>query len=120
MISLILFGCKKKPFDYRNKFIGDWNFKVNTSSFNTTTNYFHSDSLYYIGEIKYGDHKDELFIQYTSTNSLTLKIDKDDKLSDFPTQHSNGEFENKNKLKIYLKSGGLGGGSSQLINGIKL
>lgn len=33
--SLFIIGCKKQPFDYRNKYVGEWEFKVHRSELNT-------------------------------------------------------------------------------------
>ena len=117
---IVLLGCEKELFDYRNKFIGDWEFKVERSEINTNSiGYSYHDSLSYSGRIKYGDADDDLFIQYSDENSITLKIDKENQLSDFPTHYCSGEFEGNNKLHLYLRWGGLGGGITHIVDGEK-
>lgn len=118
--SLFIIGCKKQPFDHRNKYVGEWEFKVHRSELNTDSiGYYEHDSLVYTGEVTYGSNENELLIQYTQGNSITLTISKEGILSGFPTHYCNGEFRDKDKLHLYLKWGGLGGGITHVIDGEK-
>lgn len=126
-LLLILFGllviasCKKKPFDHRNKFLGDWEFKVERTEFNTdSTGYYYHDSLTYKGQIKYGSGEDDLLIEYLIDNSITLKIDNENILSEFPTHYCSGEFKENDILYLFLRWGGLGGGITHIVNGKKI
>lgn len=117
---LIFISCKKKPFNYRNKFLGDWEFKVERSEFNTDSiGYHYNDTLIYTGKIKYGSNDDELLIEYSNENSITIKIDKEDNLSGLPNAYCNGEFIGKDKIHLFLRWGGLGGGITHIVDGEK-
>jgi len=116
----IIFSCNKKPFDYRNKYIGEWNFKVERTEVNTDSiGYYYHDTISYFGKIKYGEQEDELLFEYTADNSITLKIDKEDELSKFPTHYCGGTFYGSEKVHLYLRWGGLGGGVTHVIDGEK-
>jgi len=117
---VIINGCKKKPFNYRNKYVGDWEFTVEITEVNTDSlGYYYHDTISYVGEIYYGNEDDELLITYTDKNSITLKIDREEILSGFPTKYSSGAFDGNEKIKLYLRWGGLGGGITHSISGVK-
>lgn len=117
---IFIIGCKKEPFDYRNKFLGDWEFKVERTELNTDSiGYYYHDYFTYVGQIKYGSNDDELLIEYSDDNSIMLKIDKEDVLSNFPTHYCSGEFDGKDRIHLYLKWGGLGGGVTHIVDGEK-
>ena len=117
---IIIAGCEKKPFDYRNKYIGDWEFNVERTEFNIdSVGHYKHDSLTYLGEITYGGSGDEIIINYTYNNSIALTIDKEGVLSDFPTHYCSGKFDGDDKIHIFLRWGGLGGGISHRIDGEK-
>lgn len=120
LFIIIIISCEKKLFDYRNRFIGDWEFKVERSEINTDSiGYYYHDSLTYSGQIKYGSNDDDLLIEYTGENSITLKVDKENVLSNFPTHYCSGEFEGKEKIHLALRWGGLGGGVTHIVEGEK-
>lgn len=120
LAMIIIVSCKKKPFDYRNKFIDDWEFKVERTEFNTdSVGYYHHDSITYSGQIKYGANDDELLIEYSNNSSIVLKIDKENILSNFPTHYCSGSFNGTDKIHLYLRWGGLGGGVTHVVDGLK-
>jgi hypothetical protein len=120
LLFIIIISCNKKPFDYRNKYIGDWEFNIDITEFNTSSvGYYYHDSLTYMGQIKYGNEDDNLLIEYSSNNSITLKIDKENILTGFPTAYCGGEFDGNNKLHLYLRWGGLGGRITHVVDGEK-
>ncbi len=117
---IIIISCTKKPFDHRNKFIGNWKFKVERTELNTDSiGYYYHDSLTFIGKIKYGNSDNDLLIEYSSDNSIILKIDNENKLYDFPTHYCSGEFDGNDRLHLYLRWGGLGGGVTHIVDGEK-
>lgn len=120
LIFLVGVGCKKDEIDYRDAYIGVWNFKVGRTDVNTDSigSYYH-DSLSFEGEIVYGELNNEISIKYTSNNSITLTIGENGELSNFPTHYCSGKFLATDILNLYLKWGGLGGGTTHQIEGLK-
>lgn len=115
----MLCGCEKKPFDCRNKYIGKWKFHVVIDEFNITPGTTFHDEVDYNGKISYGDVDDEILIRYTENHSVTLKVNEDEELTGFPTHYCSGEMTGKKDIRIYLRYGGLGGGISHNIRGVK-
>lgn len=97
---LILFSCKKNPFDYRSKYEGEWDFNVvNSTKIVTIDSVVEYKEYQYQGTIKAskGDH--DLVITYSSWEEpLLLAVNKD------------GELENglgtisKSKAHIYISN----------------
>lgn len=82
--------------------MGDWEFKVERTKFNTDSiGYYEHDSLSCLGEIIYGNS------------------DKEGLLSNFPTHYCSGKFDGNEKLHLYLRWEGLGGGVTHLVYGEK-
>lgn len=116
---ITLSSCNKTLFDYRYKYIGKWSFSVTEDTFNGATGE-HSHSTYiYPGEIKFGNNNDEIEIYFAPGNMVTLKISKDGILSNFPTHYCSGEFNDPDRIKLYIRYGGLGGGESYDVQGKK-
>jgi hypothetical protein len=112
--------CEKEDKDFRDKYIGEWKFNVEITEFNTDSiGYYYHDSLTYAGTITYGDSDNDIEIKYTNDNSITLSLNENGELSNFPTQYCNGNFEGDNKIYLYLRWGGLGGGITHEIDGVK-
>lgn len=101
--------------------MGDWKFKVEKSEYNNidTTRYFHTDTLIYLGKIKYGSSEDAIIVEYSEVNSITLKVDKEGVLSNFPSNSSSGEFTGTDKIHMFLRWGGHGTGSTHIVDGEK-
>lgn len=120
-IIVLLFNyCEKERFDFRNKYVGTWNFEVETSNFNVPDiGDFSSDDYEYTGEIRYGETDNKINIIYGENYSIELAINKDGELSDFPTHYCSGNFIGNDSIHLYIRTGGLGGGSSHLIEGKK-
>lgn len=117
---LLLSGCKKKIFDYRNKYLGTWNFEVEITERNTLfTGYSYHQIVNYKGKIEYGNSNDELKITYLPQNTIFLKIDSNGNFIDLPPK-TFAEFYDKKNLYFTTYSGGLGGGISYKVNGKKL
>ncbi len=117
---IVVYSCKKENTDHRDAYLGSWNFNVNRTEFNTDSiGYYYHDNIYYEGEIIYGELDNEILIKYTNENSITLTIGDDGKLSDFPTHYCSEEFLTLDSLRLYLRWGGLGGGTTHQIEGLK-
>jgi len=124
VISLLLlaaYACKKHPFDYRNKFLGDYLMQVRLSSFNMAIPGSNWDSVYmYVGELRYGDSNDEVLIVYGNLLSVQLKVTKTGDFSNLPTHYGGGSIINNDSISLYMRWGGLGGGISHAVNGRRI
>jgi len=109
--AIVLFSaCEKKAFDYRNKYIGEWNFEVERRSYHMdTTGDHYWDTINYQGRIDYGAGGNELLVQYLADDNITISIDKDGNVAS-PCYHCNASFPDKKTLDMYLRWGGLGEG----------
>ena len=120
LAGLIFFSCCKKE-DFRDNYIGNWDFVVDASKLNIdSVGQYERDTIYYTGRIEKGCADDELNIQYTKDNSIILKIDESGTLSGFPSQYSSGKFEGESNIHLYLRWGGLGGNITHIIDGSKM
>lgn len=121
-ILTVSLSCNKKPFDYRNQFTGEWKFESYYTSFMMGEDGFVIyDTIIYHGRIEYGKEKEDVIIYFTPDQSVQLKIEEDGDFYKFPTPYSSGNisglhFEN---LDLFLRYGGLGGGSSYSVKGEK-
>ncbi len=114
-------SCHRETADYRSKYTGNWNFIVEISEVNTDSiGYFAFDTICFEGVIGLGDDPDGIFIQYTEDNTVVLTVNEDGKLSGFSSHYSTGEFISNNKVHLYLRKGGLGGGIIHVVNGDKV
>jgi hypothetical protein len=120
LLLITLLSCEKQSLDYREAIMGKWVFSIERTEFNTDSiGYYFHDSLGYNGQINLGSRKDEIIISYTTENSITLLIDPDYGLSGFPTRYCSGSFEGMDRLNLYLRWGGLGGGITHVVEGMK-
>jgi|GEM_PF-722982 len=121
LFSMLLKSCgEKEPADYRDKFLGQWDFEVAIYSFTAgdppETN---SETREYAGSISYGEALDEIIIQYLPNSSVTLVVTKDGQLDNFPTFYCHGGFSGTDSLQLYLRWGGLNTWFSHAIEGLK-
>jgi len=118
---LIFFSCgDKEPIDYRDKFLGQWDFEVEIYSFTAgnppeTT----SDTRHHTGLISYGTTDNEILIQYLPNSNVTLVVTDTGQLENFPTFYCHGSFEGTEILHMYLRWGGLNTYFSHTIEGRK-
>jgi len=118
--SMLFFSsCKKSLFDYRHKYTGRWEFTTYYSSYNWYDTSYNGQTIVYPGEIEYGEKDDELLIKYSDMHSVVISISHDGEISGLPTKYCNGEFDGYDKLDLFLRYGGLGGGSSHDITAVK-
>jgi hypothetical protein len=119
IFGLFITSCEKKLFNYRNKYLGDWEFKVNVYEHNIDSlgSQF-NDSFIYQGQIKYGVNDDELLIEYSNDDVITLKINTEGEVT---TNLGFGTctFDNNEDVEIHLKWGGMGAFIIHDINGVK-
>lgn len=103
---LLTQGCKKNPFDYRTKYVGDYNFVTSyiSSTGGTTT----SGTLYSSGKVEYADKGlVKITIDNNSpTNYNICDVDRDGNLSNSCLK---GKFESRKKLDGSFDSNNCGG-----------
>lgn len=126
-IFLLLFsiflnsGCKKNPFDYRTKYLGDYEFVDSWSSWSMVGPSNSSGVNYSTGKVEYGNDK-TIRITLNSNNPTyfhEFDIDRDGNLSLQSGGGSIGKFQSRKKVSFSLTSGGLGGGGTDNITGTK-
>lgn len=117
---MIFSSCEKKLFDYRNDYIGRWEFTSTLKEHNTDSiGYSFHVVIIYTGEIKYGEGDNDLRIQYTPDHNITVGVDKGGTLTQLPNHHCKGEFIGRDNLDLFLRWGGLGAYGTHTIKGIK-
>ncbi len=74
-LFVFLIGCKKKLFDYRNKYIGSYEFILHRHTW--TMGIGEADTtFYYSGEVSYGD-KGKITIDWFDHDKLQFEVNKD-------------------------------------------
>jgi hypothetical protein len=120
MICLMIFGCKKNPFDYRSKFIGNYNFVVHEIVWEGGTMLL--DSTYsFFGNVTLGSISSTVMINFKDNFSIEPKVFEDGSLEgpESHTLHLSGEFESTKEVKFKYSNGGLGGGGNYDVTGNK-
>lgn len=97
LATIILSGCKKKPFDYRNKYLGNYHI-INHSQINAPPPYFNDTSYSTEGKVEYGSDKNKILITFDSENSSEFIIYEDGTLE---SSGCSGGFESVNKFKYH-------------------
>jgi hypothetical protein len=115
-------SCEKSVFDYRHKYVGDWNFKVIGYYWSISpypTGWTFQDTSYYSGEISYGEGNNELVITYKSGENVVVSIDKEGVIDE--SYEISGQFEDKEHINLTIRSpqSMLGGGYTKTITGWK-
>ena len=124
-LIFISVGCKKQPFDYRNKYIGKFNFVYSYRSW-TMQGTYASDTIYYSGKIYYDiSSEDKIKLDYDQNATLELDINKNGELS-LPCGVTIGKFDNNDQVTLNYGSnscsgggGGLGGGTNCSLTGTR-
>ena len=100
-------SCEKLPFDFRNKYLGNWEFDLSdrhevysvTQGFHDTTT-----SITYHGELTYGSKHSAILFK-ASGYSKEFSIEKDGKIipeNDYGTNYSeSGGFEGRSIFKYH-------------------
>jgi hypothetical protein len=103
ILLLYLSGCEKLTDNYRKKYVGIWDFKYYYSEEKVTIGTTISDSVFYTGKISPGGDKDEIVIQYTAQNNITLHVDKNGLITDYCFQPSycHGEFTDEKSFNYF-------------------
>jgi hypothetical protein len=106
--TLIQVSCEKQLFDYRNKYLGNWEFEVSFSHevFNATQGFHDTTEINtYSGEIKFGSGNNKIYFESQNyTNEFTI-----DKSGDIvpipglgPLYSESGGFEGKDIFKYFF------------------
>ena len=109
--------------DYRNQWVGDWDFEVIIHSWMAGENgYSKYDTIYYLGKISLIDIFNKINIAYMKNSSFNVKVNENGELYDFPTDlhYKYGKFEGNSKIHSFIEWGGLGGGTRHTIEGVKM
>jgi hypothetical protein len=124
VLTLNCLGCSSKK-DYREKYIGNWEFTVNTNKhfapgMGSDTSY----SRVYQGFIKYGNSDRELLIKYSGSESAVVEVKSDGELinnclSSFGYSCS-GEFDGENKFYYQWTSSNINWSVTLEINGNRI
>ncbi|MDL2239874.1 hypothetical protein LJC69_05745 [Bacteroidales bacterium OttesenSCG-928-K22] len=123
MICFMFFSaCKQTEVDYREKWVGDWDFIIDCKWFEGE--YSGRDTLFYLGKINCEYNDSILIIDYWANfTNIKVKVDELGKfsiISDVENYYGEGYFEGDNKV-YFLRSGGLslGGGCTDIVEGTK-
>ena len=83
ILFVSIFGCKKNPFDYRTKYIGDWDFSYSWSRWSPADSATLSGITYSQGSIEYGDSSEIKVIRDFNTpgDYINFKVDREGNLS---------------------------------------
>ncbi|MCX6230289.1 MAG: hypothetical protein NTZ33_01980 [Bacteroidetes bacterium] len=123
LIGLILFcslfiSCKKELMDYRNKFTGDFAFKVHEVRWVGASTYtVLLDTTYnYNGYVENGSDYCSVNIQFSKDNAFELTIYEDGSLSG---RNVYGYYENVDNIYLKVFPSALGGGTNYEINAVR-
>lgn len=116
-ILVSVLSCKKEWFDYTNKYTGGFEFTVESTYFDKSKGIYDYKKNVYNGTIK-RVKRGRIKITFGSgaNDFYDVEISKKGGISEGGLS---GEFSDQDNLKIYFSSGGLGGGSSRNITGVR-
>ena len=115
---LILFlsnSCRKSIFNYRYKYIDEWDFTTVCSCV-APPNYDTSTTYFYHGTISWGENKNEIKINYYLNCHVTLVVENRTLID--PNQNEVGYIHGK-KLSVTLKEWMPGSTYTTTISGVK-
>lgn len=113
-VSFLHSGCEKRLFDYRNKYLGDYNVTYTVKWWDMSGNQGSSTSAF-VATVKYAKKsKNKIEFHYNNT-MLEIDINKEGEL--MKCNHKIGKFESKDKFTFKFDTntcgtGGLGGGAT--------
>ena|SRR3990172_13368808 len=117
--GLLIYGCKKNS-DYRNKFVGDYNFVIHNSwYYGWPPNVTSGDTTYsYDGKIEISSDKNSVLIS-SSSFSMQATIYEDGTLEGYLNNNGRGEFSSTKEMKYSWGNYSPGGSSTYNITGEK-
>ena len=107
--------------DYRSQWVGDWDF-VTVHSWWIMGPDIGSETIYYSGEITYGNASNELNIKFTENNSIPMYVDESGKLiydDEYHYLYADGQFEENDKIYVKHWYEGVSHYVEYIINGTK-
>lgn len=114
-----ILSCKKTPFDYRNKFTGNYNFTIQEHSvygiFPVTV---HDTTYTNEGKIEIGSDENDVLISPQNI-SLQATIYEDGTLSGYYNNNGKGEFSSTKEMKYTFGNYSPGGSTTFTITGTK-
>lgn len=113
LLILTLTSCEKHPFDYRNKYLGDYDVLANHSSWTMGGVTIYSSEQLTMTVNYWGD--DGLELVDSSGDTLKCFIDKSGTMSQDPTDihyYFSGAFTDKDNFELTYGYSGLGGSYS--------
>ena len=109
------YGCEKHPFDYRNKFIGDYDFSVHKNVWDVTG--VDIDTYYnYSGKISYGSGDHLVKIKFLDDTETDCRLFEDGSLKFNSTR---GEFVSTKNVQFSSDYRSGGGGTKYFVSGEK-
>ena len=99
MIAATLIACEKSPFDYRNKYVGNYNFTnvyTNVDSAGTISN----ATTAYLGRAK-TDGENKMIVQFEANKSQSLRIDEEGNVYNACETYI-GRFESESRFQAVL------------------
>lgn len=125
-LTILFYGCTKWKYRYISDYLGTWEFQVCYYTMNITLDTSWRDTVYFTGVINRGPGNDEVIIQYTEENNMTLRVGDDGVILDYCMRPSScsGKFTDDNKFE-YRYSARVSTGQSLMfysreINGEKI
>lgn len=85
-------ACEKVPFDYRNIYVGNYDFTIYNTEWSWVTGMYTRDTTKYNGNVSYGERKSSVLINYSQGKEVDLNVDRNGSMSA-------GEFS-KDTLKL--------------------
>lgn len=98
--SLIFASCKKHPFDYRNKYLGDFKFDVTESGKFKEGDSTYATSYVWHGTVNYGDGDNKVIITFGRDLSIQPSIAKDGTLNQLP--RLSGSFRDRKSVHFEI------------------
>lgn len=118
IVLVAMTACKKDPFDYRTKYVGDYNFVVERQTIASPDGNV-SDTTYTLeGTIDYGSDDNAISILFSGNNTPETFTLYEDGTIRMGTACS-GEFESTNRIKYSCYWASPGAHTDQNVSGVK-
>jgi hypothetical protein len=126
ILSINLTCCEKNPVDFRDSYIGDWQFNVIRTRWNMSWEYTYgytsiTDTIIYNGSIDYGGVDTILRVNYLPESIIGISVNKEGEryYFDTPIFHGSSMFYGKDSVFIWMSIKALGEGVEYNMSGKK-